>query len=101
MSEDVRARGAPGDDAGHVIAKRFGADFNFDTAVPQNSNLNRGAYRSMERELATHVSAGRTVDVVVEIKYAARSTRPSNFTVRANINGVEDVWSFANAPGGR
>ena len=39
--------------------------------------------------------------VTIEVAYPAGSMRPSEFTVRARIDGVEEVWSFANAPGGR
>jgi filamentous hemagglutinin len=79
----------------------LGADFNLETAVPQDANLNRGAYRQMENELAQALDSGKSVKVDVQIGYSGADTRPATFKVQANIDGREQTWVFKNAPRGR
>lgn len=63
--------------------------------VPQDKTLNRGAWRDMERELAGHLKAGKTVSVKIEVGYPpSGGGRPSEFAVVAYINGKAKAFEF-------
>lgn len=69
----VRAIGNPADDAGHVIANRFGgrADFNAlnGNIFPQHLSFNRGAMRSLDAVAADLHSQGCDVCVHIALEY--------------------------------
>jgi hypothetical protein len=78
----VRAIGLSNDDAGHVIANRFGGTANFNAVngniFPQNLSFNRGTMRSLDAVAADRHRAGCDVCVHISLNYDAPSDlRPS------------------------
>jgi hypothetical protein len=81
----ARSIGLPFDDAGHVIANRFGgaADFNGPNGniFPQNLSFNRGTMRSLDAVAADRHAAGCDVCVHLLLNYGAATTlRPDSVT---------------------
>ncbi len=68
------------DDAGHAIARRLGGPgHKKDNIFPQLKGINRGQYRSFEKEIAKNVKKHGPADVSVEFLYDPmnpKSTRP-------------------------
>ena len=64
------------DDGGHLVGHRFMSDQGTKNLFPQNSNFNRGSYKSMENEWADWTEAGFEVKlkVLLEPSGAARPT---------------------------
>ena len=90
-SAEVKAQGEVGgasrlatDDGGHVIGHRFVKDQGIGNMFPQNANLNRGAFKTVENELADWVNAGGEVRVKVTLKEAA-SGRPEKIVVSYEV----------------
>ena len=90
------------DDAGHLIADRFGGSPELDNLVSQDSELNRrgGDWYAMEEEWAKAIEEGKTVEIEIEVKYEDDSGRPSSFDVYYTIDGEVHVKSFENEPKG-
>ena len=84
------------DDRGHLIADRFGGSNKIENLVAQDSNLNRGEYKSLENELADKLKEGREVEMTVEVDYEGESKRPSSFTVTYSVDGVVSEKTFLN-----
>lgn len=80
--QQVRGQGLPTDDTGHIIAKRFEGDNSLINLVPQDSNLNRGRWNSMESSWASEIDNGSTIDVQISLTYPESSSRPSDFVVK-------------------
>ncbi|NME53118.1 DNA/RNA non-specific endonuclease [Desulfovibrio piger] len=83
---EARGMGLPTDDAGHMIGARFGGPSGLTNLVPQNANLNRGAWKSMENEFAQYVRNGEKVNITVKPNYTDSNLRPDSFTVKYTIN---------------
>lgn len=81
-----------GDDAGHLIADRFGGSPDLDNLVSQDSILNRAVrktenYNSMEKSWSKALNKGKKVtDVDIKLEYG-ESNRPSSFQVSYKIDG--------------
>ena len=88
--------GVEGDEGGHLIGTRFNGPTDAFNLVPQNANLNRGEWKSMENSWADAVSNGQEVKVMVEPIYGETSTRPENFEVLSQVDGELTYTSFAN-----
>jgi len=75
-----------GDDAGHIIAKRLGGDGTL--IFSQNRSINRGAFRSFERQVYDKVLELGQVQATVAFRYNGTSKRVSRiiYTVR-DIDG--------------
>lgn len=84
------------DDAGHVIAGRFGGSGELDNLISQNSNLNKSAWKKMENNWVNELRKGNKVQVKIDIKYADSSKRPSEFIVTQIINGKVQILNFLN-----
>jgi hypothetical protein len=69
------------DDAGHLIADRFGGSPNLDNLVSQDSHINRSEYKTMENEWAKAIEDGKKVEIAGEVNYDNESKRPSSFDV--------------------
>jgi hypothetical protein len=81
----ARAIGNSGDDAGHVIANRFGGTVEFNTPngniFPQDVKINRGAMRVRDKEAADSHKAGCDVCVRIKLNYETDSAlRPGSVT---------------------
>ena len=94
------------DDAGHLIADRFGGSPKLDNIISQDRDLNqnRGDYAdnwyNMEEEWAEAIADGKTVEVEIVVTYDGDSERPSSFEVNYTIDGDVQVKSFDNNPKG-
>ncbi len=93
--------GIDGDEGGHLIATKLGGPGEAINLVPQNFNLNRGKWRSMEREWGIAASEGKTVDIEIKPVYTGDSKRPDSFIVKTKIDGVrQQDRRFVNQAGG-
>jgi hypothetical protein len=93
------------DDGGHIVGHRFMSDQGEKNLFPQNSNLNRGAYKSMENEWADWTEAGYEVKLKVKLDPPG-SSRPDNVSARYEVidpDTSEEVFkrehSFSNNSG--
>lgn len=77
------------DDGGHLIATIFGGSGEVDNIVAMNANLNRGKYRSLEREWARELASGNSVNVSISARYSGDSIRPTGFTINYSVNGQQ------------
>ena len=85
------------DDGGHLIGARFGGPTQAFNLVPQNSNLNRSAWKKMENSWAAGVKAGQPVYVVVQPNYSGGSdVRPDGFEVISQIGSEYTCTFFPN-----
>lgn len=82
--DEVRGRGLPDDDAGHVIGHRFLGDQGARNMFPQNFNFNRSAYKTMENEWAGWIQNGGTVKVNVEL-IGGTAGRPGQVAVSYEV----------------
>ncbi len=94
----VRKLGKMTDDAGHAIGNRLGGlgNMNSGNLFPQNSRVNRGAFRAFEKLIADEVKAGKNVFVRVVPKYTAGSTRPYEILYQVRVNGETISRIFPN-----
>lgn len=81
----VRAIGKPTDDAGHVIANRFGGTVDFNSLkgniFPQDLSQNRGSMRSLDAVTAEKHQQGGDACVHIVLNYDnATALRPSSVT---------------------
>jgi DNA/RNA non-specific endonuclease len=90
-SAEVKAQGEVGgaarlatDEGGHIIGHRFVKDQGIGNMFPQNANLNKGAFKKVENELADWVNAGGEVRVKVTLKDAANG-RPEKIVVSYEV----------------
>lgn len=100
----ARSMGERNDDAGHIIAQGLGGSGTMEENIfPQNSNINRGAWREAESMVRDVVEADGQVEFSVIFTYDnARSTRPSSFIYRissSRINFVNDMLNPRNIGG--
>jgi len=72
------------DDGGHIVGHRFMSDQGEKNLFPQNSNLNRGAYKSMENEWADWTDAGFEVKLKVDLDPLG-SARPDNIKAQYEV----------------
>ena len=56
------------DDGGHIIGHRFVQDQGIQNMFPQDANLNRGAYKALENEMADWIAAGGEVNVNIKLE---------------------------------
>jgi hypothetical protein len=62
----------------------------------QDSNFNRGAYRSLEDQWAKSMKAGHVVTVKIDPQYTGGSLRPDKIDVYWTIDGVPNFRNFIN-----
>ena len=84
------------DDKGHVIGHQIGGKEDAGNLVPQDSNLNRGEYNKLEKELAKLKAEGHDVKIEVTMKYKGDSDRPDSFRVKYTVDGKTYVKTFKN-----
>lgn len=79
-----------GDDAGHIIANRFGGSSNMVNLVPMNKNINRGSYKQIENEWSRYLKNGKDVNVDIKLKYPVKPEgceRPDWIEVVYEVDG--------------
>ena len=103
--KDAAAKGKAGDQGGHMFAYRFTKGQGEINLVPQDANLNVGAWKKMENEFADWVNTGKEVNVEVVAKRSG-SDRPDTFRVSYEVTDpssgkviYENSKRFDNAPG--
>jgi filamentous hemagglutinin len=79
--------GNVGDQGGHLIAASLGGAGDKLNLVPMDKVLNNGPWKSMEKQLADALKAGKNVSIKIDVGYSGNSARPSEFRIRATIDG--------------
>ena len=93
----ARQRGLDGDDASHIIAKRFGGHGGPSNIVPMAPNVNRGAYKEFENWVGNSVERQNGTTVKYQYEYRGNSERPSRVNVSGqNLQGEQYKDSFSN-----
>ena len=87
IQNEVRGYGVKGDHGGHIIGAQFNGPPDAFNLFPQNSDFNAGkwsesAWANMEREWASYLKSGKTVNVSVDLRYGDSSKRPTELYVR-------------------
>lgn len=102
---DIGRMGNPGDDGGHLAGHRFFGDTPDQGIVPQASNLNRGAWKTMENEWADWIKKGYNVEYDIKV-IPPGAVRPDKFdvvykVVDPNTGEVKDIRKarMKNRPG--
>ena len=88
--------GKEDDEGGHMIGARFNGPSDAFNLTPQNANLNRGAWKTMENEWANALEDKKEVNVVIEPLYEDNTIRPSSFGVAYDIDGEPFYKEFPN-----
>lgn len=94
--QKVRKLGLPGDDAGHLIGTRFNGPGSIMNLTPQNANLNRGAWKSMENKWEDFLKQGKTVDVSIQPFYVDSAIRPDIYKVAFTVDGKPYIRFIKN-----
>ena len=82
------------DDGGHLIGARFGGASGEENLTAQSRNLNRGAYKRMENQWASHLEAGEKVFVYVETDQPCRPEVYMGYVIYETPEGVRDYDTF-------
>ncbi len=77
----------PGDEAGHLIADRFGGSRKLDNLVSQAKMVNREEFGRLERLWASALENGQEVSLDIRIFYSQKGTRPKKFRIVFSIDG--------------
>jgi hypothetical protein len=95
----ARTIGHPADDAGHVIARRFGGTALYNgpqgNIFPQNLSINRGIMVVRDREAAQYHQAGCDVCVHILLNYASASDLRPSAVVHTIISRPPGASDFA------
>jgi len=86
----IQKGSSQGDDAGHIIANRFGGSSNMVNLVPMNKNINRSSYKQIENEWSRYLKNGKDVNVDIKLKYPAKPEgceRPDWIEVIYEVDG--------------
>jgi filamentous hemagglutinin len=86
--------GNVGDQGGHLIAASLGGAGDKLNLVPMDKILNNGPWKSMEKQLADALKAGKNVSIKIDVGYSGASARPSKFVVSAIIGGNRQKFEF-------
>jgi filamentous hemagglutinin len=85
-----------GDQGGHLIAASLGGAGDKLNLVPMDKVLNNGPWKSMEKQLADALKAGKNVSIKIDVGYPAGPyVRPNKFNVTAIINGEPKTFRFS------
>ncbi|WP_281278088.1 DNA/RNA non-specific endonuclease [Peribacillus cavernae] len=88
------------DDGGHLIASIFKGSGGLDNLVPMDSNLNRGAFKTLENAWSKALKQGQEVYVKVRPVFRGDSQRPIRFMIDSTIDGEVFTKVFQNRSGG-
>jgi hypothetical protein len=90
-----RQIGCPPDDAGHVIARRFGGDAQFGSSqgniYPQDLTFNRGQMSQTDKVIAERHRAGHDVCALIQLSY----------TPEDSLRPTHAVYAFMTRPPGQ
>lgn len=98
---EVGHMGLETDEGGHLIGTRFEGSPEGFNLTPQDANLNRGGWKTMENEWATALDAGQEVEALINVMYEQDSMRPMGYHVLDTINGESHERQFVNIPQGQ
>jgi hypothetical protein len=84
LQREVGKQGVIGDEGGHFIGHRFLGDQGLKNLFPQNFNLNRGAYRSMESYFAELIKQGLELKIVGSL-YPPGAIRPDKIKIQYQV----------------
>jgi hypothetical protein len=87
---EVGKEGLEGDEGGHLIGTRFDGPPDGFNLVPQNSNLNRAAWKSMEDQWAKALDGGQKVTIAATPVYLDDVSRPIGFDT---VYSIDDEWT--------
>jgi len=94
---EVGKLGLETDEGGHLIGQRFNGPTDGFNMVPQDANLNKGAWKSMEDEWASSLKEGHKVTVAIEPINDKGNVRPLAFDVVWQIDkGLPHYRNFEN-----
>lgn len=82
------------DDGGHLIGARFGGSTGLENLTAQDSNLNRGSYKRMENEWASHLQAKDKVFVNVETAASDRPYAYMGYAIYESPDGKREYETF-------
>lgn len=94
-----RADRLPTDQGGHIYGTQFGGPGEAINLTAMRADLNSTGlreYYQMEQQWAGAIKDGKSVDVTVEIEYAAGSARPEGYDVTYTIDGKTMTQFFEN-----
>ena len=96
---EVGKMGLETDEGGHLIGQRFNGPTDGFNLVPQDANLNRTAWRSMEDKWKSSIMEGHEVTVALEPVYEKGNVRPLAFEVVWQIDKEAPHYrNFENKP---
>jgi len=90
------ANGRPMDDRGHFIGDQFGGAPRLENLFPQDAEINKGIYKSLEDQLAKQVRNGKDVYVDIKPLYEYNSKRPTKIIFKYSIDGEKFLKIFPN-----
>ncbi len=76
--------GLDSDEGGHLIGHRFMDDQGAKNLFPQNANLNRSAYKSMENEWADWLASGKEIKLKIDLDPPG-ATRPDKIIAQYDV----------------
>ncbi len=79
VRQAVRPLGGPTDDVGHMIARIFKGPYENINLLPQDANLNRGAWRAMEQDWAKSIAQGHAYRSIFQSPTLGAQLDPSRF----------------------
>lgn len=89
------------DDGGHFVGVRFNPPTAPYNHFAQDSNFNRGRWRTLEDEWASEAEEGKVVEFKIVPVYPPSSRRPSHINVWWWVDGEKKSLKFHNEPQGR
>jgi DNA/RNA endonuclease G (NUC1) len=84
------------DDRGHFIGDQFGGAPRLENLFPQDAEINKGIYKSLEDQLAKQVRNGKDVYVDIKPLYEYNSKRPTKIIFKYSIDGEKFLKIFPN-----
>lgn len=91
QQREVGHQGKETDEGGHLIATRFDGPPDGFNLVPQDVNLNRGAWKAMENDWAEALEEDQPVEVAITPVYLGETKRPDGFDVIYQIG--QDLYT--------
>lgn len=76
-----------GDERGHIISDQLGGPASKENVLAQDSTVNHGRFREIERTVEQLKADGHKVDYEVKTNYADSSNRPSSYEPRITVDG--------------
>lgn len=84
------------DQAGHLIADRFGGSPNLDNLVSMSSRVNLSVYKEIENKCAKSLRDGDYTRLRIDIRYNGNEVRPASFLVTYEASGEENEVFIPN-----